>query len=60
MGSGLDRIFAFGEEQTTATCTIIDIIIQGALWVALQIIGSFMEIKLVLYKTQTIFKDVLL
>ena len=44
-GSGLDRVFAFGEEQTTITCTIdTRVLIQGALSVGLQVIGECMQI----------------
>ena len=40
-GSGLDRVFAFGEEQTTITCTIdMMVIIQYVSLVGLQMIGG--------------------
>ena len=40
-GSGLDRVFAFGEEQTTITCTInMRVVIQGVWSVGLQMIGG--------------------
>ena len=40
-GSGLDRVFAFGEEQTTITCTIdMRVIIQDVSSVGLQMIGG--------------------
>ena len=40
-GSGLERVFAFGEEQTTITCTIhMRVIIQGVSSVGLQMIGG--------------------
>ena len=41
-GSGLDRVFAFGEEQTTITSTFIDmrVIIQDVPSVGLQIKGG--------------------
>ena len=39
-GSGLERIFAFGEEQTTIPCTIdLRVIIQDVSSVGLQMIG---------------------
>ena len=41
-GSGLERVFAFGEEQTTITCTID---IQGVSSVGLQMIGRCMQIN---------------
>ena len=46
-GSGLNRVCAFGEEQTTVTCTIdTRIIIQGASSVGLQmIVGGCMQIN---------------
>ena len=43
-GSGLARVFAFGEEQTTITCTI-DNIIQDMSSVSLQMIGGCMQIN---------------
>ena len=40
-GSGLDRVFAFGEKQTTITCTIdIRVIIQDVSSLGLQMIGG--------------------
>ena len=40
-GSGLERVFAFGEEQTTITCTIeMGVIIQGVSSVGLQMIDG--------------------
>ena len=40
-GSGLDRVFAFGEEQTTITCTIdMRVIIQDVSSLGLQMIGG--------------------
>ena len=40
-GFGLDRVFAFGEEQTTITCTIdMRVIIQDVSSVGLQVIGG--------------------
>ena len=41
-GSGLERVFVFGEGQTTITCTIIDmrVIIQDVSSVGLQMIGE--------------------
>ena len=46
-GSGLDRVFVFGEEQTTITCTIdTRVKIQGASSVGLQMIGECMQINL--------------
>ena len=45
-GSGLERVFAFGEEQTTITCTIaMRVIIQDVLSVGLQMIGGCMQIN---------------
>ena len=45
--SGLERVFAFGEEQTTITCTIdMRVIIQDVLSVGLQMIGGCMQINL--------------
>ena len=41
--SGLDRVFDFGEEQITITCTRV--IILGALSPGLQMIGGCMQIK---------------
>ena len=36
-GSGLDRVFAFGEEQTTIACTIyMRVMLQGASSVGLK------------------------
>ena len=46
-GSSLDRGFAFGDEQTTITCTIdMRVIIQGASSVGLQMIGGYKQITL--------------
>ena len=40
-GSRLDRVFAFGEEQKTITCTFdMGVIIQDVSSVGLQIIGG--------------------
>ena len=40
-GSGLERVFAFGEEQTRITCTIdMRVIIQDVSSVGLQMIGG--------------------
>ena len=45
-GFGLDRVFAFGEEQTTITCTIdMRVIIQGASSVSLQMIAGCRQIN---------------
>ena len=45
-GSGLDRVFAFGEEQTMITCIIdMSVIIQGASSVGLQMIGGCRQIN---------------
>ena len=45
-GSGLGRVFAFGEEQTTRTCTIdMRVIIQDVSSVGLQMIGGCMQIN---------------
>ena len=47
-GSGLERVFAFGEEQTTITCIIdMRVIIQdvSAVHVDLQMIGGCMQIN---------------
>ena len=45
-GLGLDSVFAFGEEQTTITCTNdMRVIIQGASSVGLQMIGGCMQIN---------------
>ena len=45
-GSGLERVFAFGEEQTTITCTIdMRVIIQDVSSVGLQMIGGCMQIN---------------
>ena len=43
-GSCLDRVFVFGEEQTTITCTIdMRVIIQGASSGGLQMIGDMQK-----------------
>ena len=43
-GSGLDRVFAFGEEKTTLTCTFdMRVIIRGATSVGLQMVGEYMQ-----------------
>ena len=40
-GSGLEKVFAFGEEQTTITCTIdMRVIIQHVSSVGPQMIGG--------------------
>ena len=40
-GQSLDRVFAFGDEQTTIACTIdMRVIIQDVSSVALQMIGE--------------------
>ena len=45
-GSGLGRVFAFREEQTTITCAInMRVIIQDVLSVGLQMIGGCMQIN---------------
>ena len=45
-GSGLERVFAFREEQTTITCTIdMRVIIQDVSLVGLQMIGEYMQIN---------------
>ena len=45
-GSGLDRVFAFGEEQTTIICTIdMRVIVQDVSSVGLQKIGECMQIN---------------
>ena len=45
-GSGLERVFASGEEQTTITCTIdIRVIIQDVSSVGLQMIGGCIQIN---------------
>ena len=45
-GSVLERVFAFGEEQTTVTCIIdMRVIIQDVSSVGLQIIGACMQIN---------------
>ena len=49
-GSGLERVFAFGEEQTSITCTInMRVIIQDVSSVGLQMIctgiGGCMQIN---------------
>ena len=45
-GSGLDSVFAFGEEQTTITCTIdMRVTIQVVSSVGLQMIGGCMQIN---------------
>ena len=45
-GSCLDRVFAFGEEQTTITCTIdMRDVIQNVSSVDLQMIGGCMQIN---------------
>ena len=45
-GSGLDRVFAFGEEQTTITCTVdMRVIIQDVSSLGLQMIGGWMQIN---------------
>ena len=45
-GSGLERVFAFEEEQTTITCTIaMRVIIEDVLSVGLQMIGGCMQIN---------------
>ena len=45
-GSRLERVFAFGEEQTTITCTIdMRVIIQDVSSVGLQMIGGCMQIN---------------
>ena len=45
-GSGLERVFAFGEEQTAITCTIdMRVIIQDVSSVGLQMIGGCMQIN---------------
>ena len=45
-GSGLERVFAFGEEQTTITCTVdMRVIIQDVSSVGLQMIGGCMQIN---------------
>ena len=52
-GSGLDRVFAFGEEQTTITCTIdMRVIIKIVSSVGLKMIG-LMDV----YKYIDIIKD---
>ena len=44
-GSGWERVFAFGEEQTTITCTIdMRVIIQDVSSVGLQMISGCMQI----------------
>ena len=45
-GSGLERVFAFREEQTRITCTIdMRVIIQDVSSVGLQMIGGCMQIN---------------
>ena len=45
-GSGLDRIFALGEEQTTLTCNIdMWVLLQGVSSISLQMIGGCMQIN---------------
>ena len=45
-GSGLERVFAFREEQTTIMCTIdMRVIIQDVLSVGLKRIGGCMQIN---------------
>ena len=45
-GSGLKRVFAFGEEQTRITCTIdMRVIIQDVSSVGTQMIGGCMQIN---------------
>ena len=45
-GSGLERVFAFGEGQTTITCIIdMRVIIQDVSSVGLQMIGGCMQIN---------------
>ena len=45
-GSGLDRVFAFGEKQTTITCTIdMRVIIQDVSSVGLRMICGCMQIN---------------
>ena len=45
-GSGLERVFAFGEEQTTITCTIgMRVLIQDVSSVGIQMIGGCMQIN---------------
>ena len=45
-GSGLDRVFAFGQKQTMITCTIdMSFIIQGASSGSLHMIGGCMHIN---------------
>ena len=45
-GSGLERAFAFGEEQTTMTCTIDKrVIIQDVSSEGLQMIDGYMQIN---------------
>ena len=45
-GSGLEKVFAFIEEQTTITCTIdMRVIIQDVSSVGLQMIGGCMQIN---------------
>ena len=40
-GSGIDRVFTFGEEQTTIACTIdMRVLIQDVSSVGLQMIGG--------------------
>ena len=46
-GSGLERVFAFEEEQTAITCTFnMRVIIQDVSSVGLQMIGGCMQIDL--------------
>ena len=45
-GSDLDRVFDFGEKQTTITCTVdISVIIQGASSVGQHMVGEYMQIN---------------
>ena len=45
-GSGLERVFAFGEEQITITCTSdMRVIIQYVSSVGLQMIGGYVQIN---------------
>ena len=44
--SGLDRVFAFGGEQTTVNCIIdMRVIIQGASSLGLQMIGGCVQVN---------------
>ena len=44
-GSGLDRVFAFGEEQTITCIIDMSVIIQAAASVGLQMIGGCRQIN---------------